>query len=135
MRDRVGVWAVVRVKRFTNAKSRLASPVLGCGERRELARRMFEDVLEALSRCQDVLAGTIVVTDVLSPIALWGLTSLYPVGHSSIFSRASSRSKKTSGPRHSIVPVALKLSTYALSVGWISRIRFLRGACSGRRER
>ena len=94
MRDRVGVWAVVRVKRFTNAKSRLASPVLGCGERRELARRMFEDVLEALSRCQDVLAGTIVVTDVLSPIALWGLTSLYPVGHSSIFSRASSRSKK-----------------------------------------
>lgn len=56
-----GVWAVVPVKRFANAKSRLA-PVLGGAERRELARRMFEDVLQTLSQCADWLAGTIVVT-------------------------------------------------------------------------
>jgi 2-phospho-L-lactate/phosphoenolpyruvate guanylyltransferase len=61
MRESGAVWAIVPVKRFANAKRRLA-PVLGCSERCELARRMFEDVLEALLRCQDVLAGTIVVT-------------------------------------------------------------------------
>ena len=56
-----GVWAIMPVKRFAKAKSRLAA-VLGCRERHELARNMFEDVLEALLRCQNVLAGTIVVT-------------------------------------------------------------------------
>ena len=61
MREGAAVWAIVPVKRFANAKSRLA-PVLGGGERCELARRMFADVLEALLRCQGVLAGTIVVT-------------------------------------------------------------------------
>jgi 2-phospho-L-lactate/phosphoenolpyruvate guanylyltransferase len=61
MNDMPGVWAIVPVKRFAKAKSRLAA-VLGCRERHELARNMFEDVLEALLRCQDVLAGTIVVT-------------------------------------------------------------------------
>src|SRR5262249_9781527 len=35
---------------------------------------------------------------VLSPIALWGLTSLYSVRHSSIFSRASSRSRNQCWP-------------------------------------
>lgn len=61
MMDTAGVWAVMPVKRFASAKSRLAS-VLGCRERCELARRMFEDVLETLLRCEDVLAGAIVVT-------------------------------------------------------------------------
>src|SRR5262245_52796788 len=61
MKNMAGVWAIVPVKRFAKAKSRLAA-VLGCRERHELARNMFEDVLEALLRCQDVLAGTIVVT-------------------------------------------------------------------------
>ena len=55
------VWAVVPVKRFADAKRRLA-PVLGIHARGELARVMFEDVLDALMRCGTVLAGTIVVT-------------------------------------------------------------------------
>ena len=55
------IWAVIPVKRFATAKSRLA-PVLGDGERRELAERMFEDVLDSLLRCRDLLAGTIVAT-------------------------------------------------------------------------
>jgi FO synthase len=55
------VWAVVPVKRFTAAKRRLA-PVLGACERAALARAMFEDVLDALSRVGTRLAGIIVVT-------------------------------------------------------------------------
>ena len=55
------VWAVVPVKRFADAKRRLA-PVLGSHARGELARVMFEDVLDALMRCGGALAGTIVVT-------------------------------------------------------------------------
>lgn len=55
------IWVVVPVKRFSAAKVRLAS-VLDAGERTELARMMFEDVLEALAQCQDILAGTLVVT-------------------------------------------------------------------------
>ena len=56
-----GLWAVVPVKRFADAKSRLA-PVLGCSERHELARTMFDDVLESLLHCSDALTGIIVVT-------------------------------------------------------------------------
>ncbi|MGH9692609.1 MAG: 2-phospho-L-lactate guanylyltransferase [Bryobacteraceae bacterium] len=56
-----GLWAVVPVKRFADAKSRLAS-VLGSSERHELARRMFDDVLESLLQCSDALTGIIVVT-------------------------------------------------------------------------
>jgi 2-phospho-L-lactate guanylyltransferase len=61
MTNRSNLWAVVPVKRFADAKSRLSS-VLGCGERHELARRMFDDVLRSLSQCSDALTGIIVVT-------------------------------------------------------------------------
>lgn len=56
-----GIWAVVPVKRFSTAKSRLA-PVLDVGERTRLAQVMFEDVLDLLLRCHELLAGTVVVT-------------------------------------------------------------------------
>jgi 2-phospho-L-lactate/phosphoenolpyruvate guanylyltransferase len=56
-----GIWAVVPVKRFSAAKSRLA-PVLDADERMMLARLMFEDVLNVLLQCHEVLAGTMVVT-------------------------------------------------------------------------
>ncbi len=55
------LWAVVPVKQFAAAKSRLA-PVLETSERAELARLMFEDVLDALMACPDILAGVAVVT-------------------------------------------------------------------------
>jgi 2-phospho-L-lactate/phosphoenolpyruvate guanylyltransferase len=54
-------WAIVPVKRFAAAKSRL-SPVLRQSERAELARAMVEDVLDVLSSCRGILAGTMVVT-------------------------------------------------------------------------
>lgn len=63
------IWAVVPVKRFADAKSRLA-PVLGSHERGELARVMFEDVLDVLMQCDGVLAGTIVVTADLDAAAI-----------------------------------------------------------------
>ncbi|HET9714887.1 MAG TPA: 2-phospho-L-lactate guanylyltransferase [Pseudolabrys sp.] len=55
------IWAVIPVKRFSDAKTRLAS-VLGAAERLELARLMFEDVLDALVQCRAVFAGTLVAT-------------------------------------------------------------------------
>ena len=55
------IWAVVPVKRFSAAKTRLA-PVLDGAERAQLARLMFEDVLAALISRQDLFAGTLVVT-------------------------------------------------------------------------
>lgn len=55
------VWAIVPVKRFATAKSRLA-PVLDEAERGRFARLMFEDVLDALAQCDRSLAGIVVVT-------------------------------------------------------------------------
>jgi FO synthase len=58
---RPDAWAVVPVKRFAVAKRRL-TPALGASERAHLARVMFEDVLDALSRASEHLAGIAVVT-------------------------------------------------------------------------
>lgn len=55
------VWAVVPVKSFESAKSRLA-PVLSPAERERLARSMFEHVLSVL-RAASGLSGVLVVTD------------------------------------------------------------------------
>jgi 2-phospho-L-lactate guanylyltransferase len=57
----VKAWAVVPVKRFAAAKSRLAD-VLDGNERARLARAMFEHVLGVLTASEDV-AGITVVTD------------------------------------------------------------------------
>jgi 2-phospho-L-lactate/phosphoenolpyruvate guanylyltransferase len=55
------LWAIVPVKPFAAAKRRLA-PVLDAAERASLARLMFEDVLDALMPCRDILTGVLVVT-------------------------------------------------------------------------
>jgi 2-phospho-L-lactate/phosphoenolpyruvate guanylyltransferase len=55
-----GIWAVVPVKEFDDAKQRL-SPYLNPDERRALARIMLEDVLDAVSAVKE-LAGLLVVT-------------------------------------------------------------------------
>ena len=55
------VWAVIPVKPFAQAKGRLA-PVLDVAERATLARLMFEDVLDVMSRSREIPAGTMVVT-------------------------------------------------------------------------
>jgi FO synthase len=57
---RSSVWAVVPVKRFARAKTRL-SLLLTPTERATLARAMFEDMLDALGRCE-TLTGILVVT-------------------------------------------------------------------------
>jgi 2-phospho-L-lactate guanylyltransferase len=54
------IWAVVPVKSLSMAKQRLA-PLLDAGERRRLARAMFEDVLAACVAASR-LAGIVVVT-------------------------------------------------------------------------
>ena len=56
-----GVWALVPVKSFARAKSRLAG-VLGPAEREALARSMFEHVLRVLASSGEV-GGVTVVTD------------------------------------------------------------------------
>ena len=55
-----GTWALVPVKRFSDAKSRLEA-VLGSAERVELAKAMLKDVLDALSGVRG-LDGVLVVT-------------------------------------------------------------------------
>jgi 2-phospho-L-lactate guanylyltransferase len=55
-----GIWALVPVKGFSRAKTRLAA-VLGHAERAMLASAMLADVLEALARTEG-LAGVLVVT-------------------------------------------------------------------------
>jgi 2-phospho-L-lactate/phosphoenolpyruvate guanylyltransferase len=69
MNAKAGIWVVIPVKRFSTAKSRLAT-VLDSLERAQLARLMFEDVLDALRPCKDFLAGAIVATSDESAIAL-----------------------------------------------------------------
>ncbi|PSS61923.1 2-phospho-L-lactate guanylyltransferase [Ensifer sp. NM-2] len=56
-----GVWAVVPVKRFDRAKSRLAN-LLDSAEREELAWAMFRDVLDTLGNVPG-LSGILVVTN------------------------------------------------------------------------
>jgi 2-phospho-L-lactate guanylyltransferase len=56
----VSVWAVVPVKGFERAKSRLTN--LDPAQRSGLARRMFEHVIGAISECE-LIGGIIVVTD------------------------------------------------------------------------
>jgi 2-phospho-L-lactate guanylyltransferase len=67
MKDKPAVWAILPVKRFETAKSRLAS-VLGREARANLARVMYEDVLATLSECS-FLAGIVVVTPDLEAAA------------------------------------------------------------------
>jgi 2-phospho-L-lactate guanylyltransferase len=55
------VWAVVPVKPFRSAKTRL-STTLGPEDRAHLARVMLGDVLRTLFTCQRVLRGVIVLT-------------------------------------------------------------------------
>jgi 2-phospho-L-lactate guanylyltransferase len=55
------VWAVVPVKPFDAAKTRLVS-ILDAAERTQLAGLMLEDVMAALAASAHLLAGVIVVT-------------------------------------------------------------------------
>ncbi len=55
-----GIWAVIPVKRFSQAKSRL-SPVLTADERRHLSRVMLYDVLDAVAKVSGI-GGILVVT-------------------------------------------------------------------------
>lgn len=61
MNEQMQIWAAIPVKRFSEAKRRLA-PILDFSERTMLARLMFEDVLDCVLRCRSGLAGTVVVT-------------------------------------------------------------------------
>lgn len=59
--DPAPLWALLPVKGFGRAKSRL-SPILGGAERAELARRLCEHVLAAINRCPEI-AGVLVLSD------------------------------------------------------------------------
>jgi len=99
MSQGAGIWAVVPVKRFAEAKSRLA-PVLDAGERARLARLMFEDVLEALLPCQEVLAGTLVVTsdrDAAAWAQSCGATVVFDHGDNGINAAVSLAIERISG--------------------------------------
>jgi len=65
-----GIWALVPVKRFSRAKTRLAG-VLGHAERTALASAMLADVLEALAKTEG-LAGVLVVTGDAEAAAIAG---------------------------------------------------------------
>lgn len=60
MSERKPIWAVVPVKSFARAKTRLA-PLLDARQREELARAMLNDVLAALQHVND-LSGILVVS-------------------------------------------------------------------------
>ncbi len=60
MTSKSDIWAVVPVKNFSAAKTRLAG-VLQAVERSRLSRMMLDDVLDALSK-SNRLAGVVVVT-------------------------------------------------------------------------
>ncbi len=68
MNDKRGLWAVVPVKRRTDAKRRLM-PLLASHERAALAHAMLEDVLSAVTRTSS-LAGIIMITGEPSAAAL-----------------------------------------------------------------
>ncbi len=61
MRQEKRIWALVPVKTFARAKTRLA-PVLDAEQRQELARVMLHDVLATLQQV-DELAGVLVVSE------------------------------------------------------------------------
>jgi 2-phospho-L-lactate guanylyltransferase len=67
-----GIWAVVPVKEFADAKQRLAS-VMSSEQRRALCTAMLEDVLSALAQVTQ-LGGILLVT--LEPLAI-GLAARY----------------------------------------------------------
>jgi 2-phospho-L-lactate guanylyltransferase len=56
-----GVWALVPVRRFREAKSRLA-PALSPAARQHLARQLFDHTLDTLA-AQGQFAGTLIATD------------------------------------------------------------------------
>lgn len=68
------LWALLPVKNFGRAKSRL-SPVLGSAERTELARRLCEHVLAAIDRCPEI-AGVLVLSDSADVLKLLGRRGL-----------------------------------------------------------
>ncbi len=57
-----GLWAVLPVKAWSEAKRRL-SPVLGAGEREELARSMLDDVLAAVAGVPGITGALAVTAD------------------------------------------------------------------------
>ncbi len=68
MNDKRGLWAVVPVKRRTDAKRRLM-PLLASDERAALAHAMLQDVLSALTLSRS-LAGIVMMTGEPSAAAL-----------------------------------------------------------------
>jgi len=90
------VWAVVPVKPFQLAKTRLA-PVLSEAERARLARLMLEDVLTALANSRPLFEGVIVQTadsrieEVVRPFGAEVLGEPEPAGLNAAVAAASER--------------------------------------------